>query len=273
MRFEVEHLVELVERVHFDLDRQVGCRHTHSAQRCAHRSRGGDVIVFDQRSVTEPHAMVDAATRAHRILLQITHARQRLSRVTNLRSRSVDGVDPLCCRGGYPREMTRQVECRALRGEQSGGRRVNRQHHVARCDSRAVGNRGGHLVRPDTDDLVENSKYDGQPGDHSERTADDLRVDRRACGHRRRGGDVGSVAQILVQCRSDQRPDLVGDGEVEFSGCLALADERAHRLIHPNPDCRSRSSARRSCVRARQRRQRRTPRPCPHAAHAAARPE
>ena len=84
----------------------------------AHRPRGDHVVVLDHRDVVQPHALVDAAAAAHRVLLERAQPRGRLAGVEHARARALERVRPAARVGRDARRPRREVEQRPLGDEQ-----------------------------------------------------------------------------------------------------------------------------------------------------------
>ena len=103
-----------------------------------HRSRRGDVIVLDERGVTQSHTMIDAPATTHRVLLQRTQSRQRLTGVPDLSRGARHRFHPGRRGGG---------DARQVRGEVEGGALGDQLRLDAGRDL-YVGGRVGYVISP-----------------------------------------------------------------------------------------------------------------------------
>ncbi len=201
---------------------------TDRTQRGEHRPCGRDVVVLDERLVAETHAVVDAAADAHRVLLQCAKAGQRLAAVADLRLGALHRVDPLRRGGRDARQVAQNIEHRPFGGEQPARRGVDGEHGLPRHDAVAVVGAVDHPVVIRSDHLVEDEKSDVESGDGPGLPGNDRRGGGRVCGHGGVRGDVGSVAQVLVEGAHDQRARLLeieagGQGGGHISSLLSVA--------------------------------------------------
>lgn len=113
---------ELFERVDFDLDADPGGRPLSGRfDRLGNGAAfgpGGEVVVFDQHAVVEPHPVIRTAAAADSVFLQGPPAGQRFASVENLRTRPRGRVDELSRQRGDPAQMRQKVEHRPFAGQQ-----------------------------------------------------------------------------------------------------------------------------------------------------------
>ncbi len=94
--FAFDRLVDFLERLRFDLDRQVGTCLTHEGNGARHASGQTDVIVLDEHRIEETDAVIGRAASGDGVFLQRAQRRRRLSRVEN-RDAAGSGVDESSC--------------------------------------------------------------------------------------------------------------------------------------------------------------------------------
>ena len=224
----------MLECVDLDLARQIGRGSTHRTQRGDHRSRRGHMVVLDQCCIPEAHPVIGTATDAYRVLLQRPQAGQSLAGVSDLCLRSLHGGHPGGGGGGDSGKVAEDVEQGALGGQQSPGGALDAQQRLALLDVRPVRHPLEYPVAVGSEDLVEHHQRDVHPGDYTGFAGHQSRLGAGISGHRRDRGDVGSVAQVLVEAAADRHERL---------GALVWCQghQRAHviaRLGRPVPQWR-----------------------------------
>ena len=225
-----QRLVQLLQRLDFDLDRQSGC----GGQRPAHRRPDAPgeplVVVLDQDGGVEPGAMVGAAAAAHRVLLEDAQRRRGLAGIED-GDAARGGVHEARGQGRDAREPLQEVQRDPLGREQGPGPSGHFGHRLA-------GFAAGPVAPAHGEDRVgvelpEGRFGDPDAGDHQRRLGDDdaARLHRRV--HRGRAGDV-AAADVLGEGAGDQvahelgrRPDRCAHAAPPGAGGGANATDTA----------------------------------------------
>ena len=111
----------LVEVADLDLHRQLGMRLARRVDGLRDAARGGDVVLLDQEGVEEAHAVIGAAARRDRRLLQLAQARRRLAGVEDARRSSRRPPRHSGRSGSPPRRGGRGSSARCARRRGSSG--------------------------------------------------------------------------------------------------------------------------------------------------------
>src|SRR5262249_32333741 len=112
---DIEHLLELSERVDLDLDLdQVASRALGALEHRPNAAGDGDMIVLDQDRVIETETMIVTAAAAHRVFLQRAQTGRGLARAHDARLGMGNAGDKSRRRGGNTGEMAEKIECYAL---------------------------------------------------------------------------------------------------------------------------------------------------------------
>ncbi|MPN10434.1 hypothetical protein SDC9_157729 [bioreactor metagenome] len=197
------------------------------------RPRSGHVIVFDEGRISQSHPVVDAAAASHRVLLQHAQPRDGFAGIPHVDARVSECIDPRGGGGGHSRQLSEQVEQRALGGQQGPKRRLDLQDRITWAHPAAIADqdRGGRVVAVATGEHVQGSgghrdpgQAAGLPGDHPCPAALGGPEDGA-------GRDVRAPGQVLVQRPVD---DLEDEGGIEAGvlqsdppGAEALASHAA----------------------------------------------
>ena len=112
-----ERLVDLRERLGFDLDRHPGPMRARARDRGGDAAGEADVVVLDQDRVEQADAVIDRAAGAHGVFLERAQRRRRLARVED-GDAPAGGVDEAPRARGDARQPLQEIERGALADEQ-----------------------------------------------------------------------------------------------------------------------------------------------------------
>ena len=204
---DVEHLLELIERVDLDLDLdQMPGRRLGARQHRADAARDRDVVVLDQHRVVEAEAVIEAAAAADGVFLQRAQPgvvlRVQMMRALVWAMRAHEGRG----RGGDAGEVAEEIERGALGGQDRARIAGDRHQLGPGLHRRAIA-----CMRFDPDFRREPAKRrrdQRQAGDHAGLARDD---DGAAAGVLRYGrdrGDVAGAAEVFLERARHRRFDF-----------------------------------------------------------------
>jgi len=108
---KVQEFAQLVNGVNLDLDPdQMANPCRQPLQYRLEATSKTQVVVFDQDGIVQSESMIDSPTVDHRLLLQHPQPRSRLSGVGDPHTSACDEFDHVRGTGGYPTELTKEVE-------------------------------------------------------------------------------------------------------------------------------------------------------------------
>ena len=185
-----------------------------------------DVVVLDHHGVIEAEAVIAAAARGDRILLQHAQARRGLAGANDLGEGPGCGIDGRCGCGGDPREMAEQIERRSL-GRKNGARlTVDARQNLTGLDPLALGHLG--FERQAFVQHAERGEGCRKPCDAAVAPGSQQGLRRGAGRDHAVAGDVAASAEILAQRALqdwlDQKP--VGKGRRLLRLALRVARHR-----------------------------------------------
>ena len=128
--------------------------------------------VLDQHRVVQPHAVVDRAAHAGRVLLDGAQSRGGLAGVEDLGLGAVDRLHVLGGHGRDPAQVLQEVETDTLRGHHAARRSEEPRDDLIRLDLLAVLGLGVELDA--LVDTLEHALRDAQAGDDAVLLANDL---------------------------------------------------------------------------------------------------
>jgi hypothetical protein len=134
----VQDLAQLVQGVDLDLDRHVGEGLPDGREGLGDAAGGDHVVVLDEGRVRERHAVVDAAARTDRELLQGAQSWRRLAGVAHARAGALQDVRPRARERRDAGQAAQQVQRAALGRQQVAGAGRDAQEPLPGHDAVAV---------------------------------------------------------------------------------------------------------------------------------------